>query len=71
MTLHAADGSSFSWEIAKSAAGGFDAAFRVERRLKGQRYEEADKRHTLSRDSAIDWLRVQAAIRGFDGCAVA
>jgi hypothetical protein len=70
VTLQAADGSSFSWEIAKSAAGGFDAAFRVERRVRGQQYEEADKRHTLSRDSAVDWLRVEAAIRGFDGRAV-
>jgi hypothetical protein len=71
VTLQAADGSSFSWEIAKSSAGGFDAAFRVERRLKGQRYEEAGERHTLSRDGAVDWLRVEAAIRGFDGRAVA
>jgi hypothetical protein len=67
MTLQAANGSSFSWEIIKSAAGGFDAAFRVERLVQGQRYEEADKRHMLSRDSAVDWLRVEATIRGFDG----
>jgi hypothetical protein len=67
VTLQAANGSSFSWEIIKSAAGGFDAAFRVERLVQGQRYEEADKRHMLSRDSAVDWLRVEATIRGFDG----
>jgi adenylate cyclase len=28
------------------------------------------KRHTLSRDSAVDWLRVEATIRGFDGRSV-
>jgi hypothetical protein len=67
VTLDAADGSSLSWEITKSAAGGFDAAYRVERLVQGQRYEEADQRHTLSRDSAVDWLRVEATIRGFDG----
>jgi hypothetical protein len=71
VTLHAADGSSFICGIAKSAAGGFDAAFRIERQVKGQQYEEAGERHTLSRDSAVDWLRVEAAIRGFDGRRVA
>jgi hypothetical protein len=70
MTLYAADGSSFSWQVAKSAVRGFDATFRVERGVSAQRYTEADTRHTLSRDTAISWLRVEAAIRGFDGRGV-
>jgi len=67
MALYAADGSSFSWQIANSAVGGFDAAFRVERKVGAQWFTEADKRHTLSRETAIGWLRSEAAIRGFDG----
>ncbi len=64
--MNGADGSSFTWEIV-SSAGGFDASFRVERTVGGYRYTEAGDRHTLSRDSAVDWLRVEAATRGFDG----
>jgi hypothetical protein len=67
MTLHTADGSTFSWEIVNAALGGFDARFRVERNLGGQAYSEGDMRHTLSRETALGWLRAQAAIRGFDG----
>ncbi len=66
MTAYGADGSSFSWQIVRSP-GGFDANFHVERAVGGYRYTEAGERHTLSRESAVDWLRVQAAMRGFDG----
>jgi hypothetical protein len=67
MTLFAADGSSFSWRIAQSAYGGFDASFHIERRVGDQVYSESDTRHALSRDTAIGWLRAEAAVRGFDG----
>lgn len=67
MTLRAADGSTSSWEIVQSAAGGFDATYRVERNVGGLAYAEADQRHFLSRDVALGWLRSVAAIRGFDG----
>ncbi len=66
MTLRSVDGSSFSWQIANAAGGGFDASFRVERRAGAQHYTEADTRHTLSRETAVGWLRTEASIRGFD-----
>ena len=66
MTLYAADGSSFSWEIANSAVGGFDATFRAEQSVSGEAYSEGDTHHSLSRDTAVGWLRVEAAVRGFD-----
>jgi len=53
MTLYAADGSSFSWEIVKSAGGGFDASFRIERRADGEAYSEGDTLHALSRETAL------------------
>jgi hypothetical protein len=43
MTLYAADGSSFSWEIANSAVGGFDATFRTEQSVSGEAYSEATR----------------------------
>jgi hypothetical protein len=61
MTVYGADGGSFAWEIVRSA-GGY-AGFTVERMVGGYRYTEAGERHTLSRDSAVDWLRVEAANR--------
>jgi len=70
MTLYAADGSSFSWEIVKSAGGGFDASFRIERRADGEAYSEGDTLHALSRETALGWLRAEAATRGFDGRGV-
>jgi hypothetical protein len=70
MTLHAADGSSFEWQIAKSADGGFDASFHIERRINDQAYSESATLHALSRDTALGWLRAEAAIRGFDGRGV-
>src|SRR5262249_3715355 len=70
MTLYAADGSSFSWELVKSASGGFDASFRFERRVDGQPCSESGTLHLLSRDIALVWLRVQAVVRGFDGRGV-
>jgi len=66
MTVYGPNGGSFAWEIVRSA-GGFDAGFSVERTVGGYRYTEAGERHTLSRESAVDWLRVEAVIRGFDG----
>jgi len=66
-TLQAAGGPSFSWEITNPAPGRFEATFRVERSVDGQAYSEGDTRHTLSRETALGWLRAQAAIRGFDG----
>jgi hypothetical protein len=66
MTLYAADGSSFSWELAKSAVRGFDASFRAERCIGGEAYSESDSHHSLSRETALGWLRVEAAVRGFD-----
>jgi hypothetical protein len=50
MTLYAADGSSFSWQIAQSTHGGFDGSFRVERRVGDQAYSESDTHHALSRE---------------------
>ena len=47
MTLYAADGSTFSWQIDKSAAGGFDGSFRVERRVGDQAYSESDTHDAL------------------------
>ena len=70
MTLYAADGSSFSCEIVKSASGGFDASFRIERRVDGQPCSESGMLHVLSRDIALLWLRVEAVVRGFDGRGV-
>jgi hypothetical protein len=70
MTVFAADGSSFRWQIAKSADGGFDASFEIERRIDGQAYSESDRRHSLSRETALGWLRAEAAMRGFDGRSV-
>jgi len=70
MTLYAADGSSFSWEIVTCASGGFDASFRIERRADGQPYWESDALHSLSRETALGWLRAEAATRGFDGRGV-
>ncbi len=70
MTLQAADGSSFTWEIVRSAERGFDASFRIERRVSGQAYAESGALHALSRETAVGWLRAEAAIRGFDGRAV-
>ena len=70
MILYAADGSSFTWEIAKSQARGFDAAFRIEQRVDGQSYSDSGTIHALSRDTAIGWLRVESAVRGFDGRSV-
>jgi hypothetical protein len=67
MILYAADGSSFRRQIAQSAHGGFDASFRIERRFGDQAYSESDTLHALSRDTAIGWLRTEAAVRGFDG----
>jgi hypothetical protein len=69
MTLYTADGSSFSWQIAQ-AGGGFDATFRIERRIGDQAYSESDTLHALSRDTAVGWVRAEAAIRGFDGRSV-
>lgn len=66
MTLHAPDGSSFSWQIVNSPSGGFDASFRIERRLGGQEYTESDTLHALSRETAVGWVRTKAAVRGFD-----
>jgi hypothetical protein len=66
MTLYAPDGSSFSWQIVNSAAGGFDASFRIDRRLGGEEYTESDTLHALSRETAVGWVRTQAAVRGFD-----
>ena len=66
MPLYAADGSSFSWEIANSAVGGFDATFRSEQSVSGEAYSEGDMHHSLSRETAVGWLRVEAAVRGFD-----
>ena len=70
MTLYAADGSSFTWQIAQSAHGGFDASFRVERHVGDQAYSESNALHALSRDTALGWLRTEAAVRGFDGRGV-
>jgi hypothetical protein len=70
MTLYAANGSSFSWEIVKSERGGFDVSFRIERRVGDQAYSESDTRHALSRDTAVGWLRAEAVVRGFDGRTV-
>jgi hypothetical protein len=70
MTLYAANRSSFSWQIADCAGGGFDAAFRVERRVNGQPCSESGTLHVLSRDIALLWLRVEAVVRGFDGRGV-
>ena len=70
MTVYAADGSSFRWQIAQSADGGFDASFEIERKINGQAYTESDRRHSLSRDTARGWLRAEAAMRGFDGRGV-
>jgi hypothetical protein len=70
MTLFAADGSSFRWQIAKSGDGGFDASFEIERKISGQAYSEGDRLHSLSRETALGWLRAQAAMRGFDGRGV-
>ena len=70
MTLYAANRSSFSWQIANSAGGGFDASFHVERRVDGQPRSESGTLHVLSRDIALVWLCVEAAIRGFDGRGV-
>jgi hypothetical protein len=60
MTIFAADGSTFSWQIAGSSVGGFDARFRVDQRG----YGDTDARHLLSRETAVSWLRAEAAIRG-------
>jgi hypothetical protein len=65
--MTSANGSSFGWQIAKSGTGGFDASFRVERIVGDQPYTEADELHTLSREAAVDWLGVEATVRGFDG----
>jgi hypothetical protein len=70
MTLYAANRSSFTWQIAHSAGGGFDASFRVERRVDGQPRSESGTLHVLSRDIALVWLRVEATVRGFDGRGV-
>jgi hypothetical protein len=66
MTLYAADGSSFSWELANVAIRGFDASFRAEPRIGREVYSERRALHSLSRDTALGWLRVEAALRGFD-----
>jgi hypothetical protein len=47
-------------------AGGFDASFRIERREGGQDYTESDTLHSLSRETAVGWIRSRAAVRGFD-----
>jgi hypothetical protein len=70
MTLYAANRSSFSWQIAPSSGGGFDASYRFERRVDGQPYSEKGVLHLLSRDIALVWLCVQAVVRGFDGRGV-
>ncbi|HEV2545760.1 MAG TPA: hypothetical protein VGU20_00325 [Stellaceae bacterium] len=70
MTLYAANRSSFSWQIANSADGGFDVSFCVERRVDGQPYSDSGTLHVLSRDIALVWLRVEAVVRGFDGRGV-
>jgi hypothetical protein len=49
----------FSWHIADTAVGRFDASFRIERSISAQWYTETDERHTLSREIAIRWLRVE------------
>jgi hypothetical protein len=67
MILNAADGSSFSWQIANSTHGGFDASSRIERRVGDHAYLESDILYALSRDTALGWLRAEAAVRGFDG----
>jgi hypothetical protein len=59
MTVNGADGASFTWEIV-SSAGRFDASFCVERTVGA----EAGERHTRSRDSAVDWLRVERRCAG-------
>ena len=67
MTLYAANRSSFSWQIAHSAGGGFDASFCFERQVDGQPHSESGTLHVLRRDIALLWLRVEAVVRGFDG----
>jgi hypothetical protein len=62
MTLYAADGSSFTWQIANAESGGFGANFRVERRIGDQAYSESDTYRALSRDTAVDWLRQSAGL---------
>jgi hypothetical protein len=70
LILYAANRSSFSWQIAHSAGGGFDASFCFERRVDGQPYSECGTLHLLSRDIALLWLCVQAVMRGFDARGV-
>jgi len=67
MTLYATNRSSFSWQIADSTGGGFDASFCFKRQVDGQPYSEAGTLHLLRRDVALLWLRVEAVVRGFDG----
>ena len=70
MTLYAANGSSFSWQLAHSADGGFDASFCFERRVDGEPHSERGALHVLGGDIAQLWLRAEAAVRGFDGRGV-
>ena len=67
MRMLAKDGSELTWQIEGSALAGFDAEYRIHRKLGGVSFSEADKRHFYSREPAVGWLRAEAAIRGFDG----
>jgi hypothetical protein len=67
MRMLAQDGSELTWQIDGSARGGFDAEYRVLRRVSDVTFTEADKRHFYSREPAVGWLRAEVAIRGFDG----
>ena len=68
--MYAANRSSFTWQIAPFSGGGFDASFRVEKRVDGQPLSESGTLHVLSRDIALVWLCVEATVRGFDGRGV-
>jgi hypothetical protein len=67
MRILAQDGSELTWQIERSARGGFDGEYRVHRRVSGVTYTETDTRHFHSRETAVGWLPSEVAIRGFDG----
>ena len=67
MRMVAQDGSELTWLIEGSPLAGFDAEYRVLRRVGNVTFTEADKRHFYSREPAVGWLRTEVAIRGFDG----
>jgi len=66
MRILTQDGSELTWQIEGSGASGFDAQFRLIRRVSGVPFTEGDKRHFYSREPAVGWLRTEIAIRGFD-----